>query len=46
MAEILNEGIPNSSLKIIEGAGHHTMLEKPNEFNAAVLEFLKDLQNK
>jgi len=45
MAEILNEGIPNSSIRIIEGVGHHTMLEKPDEFKTAVLDFLRKLQN-
>lgn len=43
MAEIMNAKIPNSSLKIIESAGHHSMLEKPEEFNRIVLDFLKRL---
>ena len=45
MAEIMNERIPNSRLKIVEGAGHHTMLEKPDEFKNTVLDFLRKLQN-
>lgn len=32
--------IPNAELAIIEGAGHMVNLEKPDEFNQAVLDFL------
>ncbi|MEX2752298.1 MAG: alpha/beta fold hydrolase, partial [Candidatus Freyarchaeota archaeon] len=33
--------IPNSELKIIPGCAHALFLEKPHEFNRAVLEFLE-----
>jgi pimeloyl-ACP methyl ester carboxylesterase len=36
----LAEDIPNSQLMIIEDAGHMVNLEKPDEFNSAVLGFL------
>ena len=36
----LHEKIPNSTLKIIEGAGHMVMLEKPKEVAEALLSFL------
>jgi 2-hydroxy-6-oxonona-2,4-dienedioate hydrolase len=39
--EILNDNIPNSDLKIIKGCSHNVHLEKPDEFNAIVSEFLK-----
>jgi pimeloyl-ACP methyl ester carboxylesterase len=39
----LNEMIPNSSLKIIESAGHMVMMEKPEELNQAIQNFLKVL---
>ena len=32
--------IPNASFHIIEGAGHLVNIEKPDEFNQIVLEFL------
>ncbi len=44
MAEMMNEKILNSNLQIIEGVGHHTMLEKPDEFGNAVLDFLRKSQ--
>jgi len=40
----LNETISNSSLKIIESAGHMVMMEKPEELNQAIQNFLRDLQ--
>ena len=40
-AETLNNIIPNSDLKIIKGCSHNAHLEKPNEFNLTVEEFLK-----
>ena len=39
--ETLNDNIPNSDLKIIMGCSHNVHLEKPNEFNKVVEEFLK-----
>jgi 3-oxoadipate enol-lactonase len=35
--------MPNSRMMRIPGAAHLTPMEKPEEFNSAVLEFLKDL---
>ena len=40
-AETLNNIIPNSDLKIIKGCSHNAHLEKPDEFNLTVEEFLK-----
>jgi pimeloyl-ACP methyl ester carboxylesterase len=37
----LNDTIPNSDLKIIEACSHNAHLEKPNEFNKIITEFLK-----
>ncbi|MDA7756192.1 alpha/beta hydrolase [Candidatus Pelagibacter sp.] len=39
--ETLNNYIPNSNLKIINGCSHNVHLEKPDEFNKIVEEFLK-----
>ena len=39
--EILNDNITNSNLKIIKGCSHNVHLEKPDEFNKIVSEFLK-----
>jgi len=39
--ETLNNNIPNSDLKIIKGCSHNVHLEKPDEFNVIVEEFLK-----
>jgi len=39
--ETLNNNIPNSNLKIIKGGSHNAHLEKPNEFNRVLEEFLK-----
>ena len=37
----MNDNIPNSDLKIIKGNSHNVHLEKPDEFNKIVGEFLK-----
>ena len=37
----LNNNIPDSDLKIIKGCSHNVHLEKPDEFNITVGEFLK-----
>ena len=37
----LNNNIPNSELKIVEGCSHNVHLEKPDEFNKIVDEFLR-----
>jgi len=39
--ETLKNHIPNSDLKIIDGCSHNVHLEKPDEFNAIVEDFLK-----
>ncbi|MDA7583343.1 alpha/beta hydrolase [Candidatus Pelagibacter sp.] len=39
--EALNDNIPNSNLKIINGCSHNVHLEKPDEFNTIVWEFIK-----
>ncbi|MEM3442469.1 MAG: alpha/beta hydrolase [Candidatus Bathyarchaeia archaeon] len=39
--EYLHKKIENSILKIIDGAGHFPMVEKPREFNAILAEFLE-----
>ena len=38
--ETLNNNIPNSDLKVIKGCSHNVHLEKPEEFNTVVEEFL------
>lgn len=42
-AEAMHQEVRDSRLKIVEGAGHVSNLEKPAEFNEAVLEFLQEL---
>ena len=39
--ETLNNNIPDSELKIVEGCSHNVHLEKPDEFNKIVVEFLR-----
>ena len=39
--ETLNNYIPNSNLKIFKGCSHNIHLEKPDEFNISISEFLK-----
>ena len=39
--ETLNDNIPNSDLKIIKGCSHNVHLEKPDEFNKIVVDFLR-----
>ena len=39
--ETLKENITNSDFRIIDGCSHNVHLEKPDEFNAIVSEFLK-----
>ena len=36
----LNENIPNSRLQIIKGCSHNVHLEKVDEFNESILNFL------
>mgnify|MGYP006150663597 CR=1 FL=1 len=39
--ETLKNNIPNSDLRIIKGCSHNVHLEKPDEFNITVQDFLK-----
>ena len=41
---IISRRIPGSQLKIIKGCGHDIAREKPEEFNAAVLDFLASVK--
>ena len=43
-AENLRSGIPHSRLQIIENAGHLSNLEQPEQFNAALVEFIAGLE--
>ena len=40
MGKEFNEGIAGSQMIVIDGAGHVSMMDKPDEFNAAVIKFL------
>ncbi len=40
-ADVLNQNIKNSELKIFKGCSHNTHLEKPDEFNDYVEKFLQ-----
>lgn len=42
-AEELAEMIPGARLQELRGAAHGLMVEQPNAFNSAILEFLKDV---
>jgi len=42
--EYLAANIPGAVLKIIRGAGHLVMLEKPNEVNAVITSFVHSLE--
>lgn len=42
-AEAMRDGIRGTRLRVIEGAGHLSNLERPQEFNAALSEFLESL---
>ena len=41
MAELLVAGIPGARLETIEGAGHLPSLERPDELNRLLLDFLR-----
>ena len=43
VAEAMHREIPDSRLVVLEGAGHLSNLEVPDEFNRALLEFLDEL---
>ena len=40
MAKKLNKNIKNSTLVVVQGAGHFCFIDKPNKFNMEVKEFL------
>jgi pimeloyl-ACP methyl ester carboxylesterase len=42
-AQTLAKGLPNARLKVIAAAGHMANLEQPDEFNRALLDFLRRL---
>ncbi|MFJ9418999.1 alpha/beta fold hydrolase [Streptomyces sp. NPDC101227] len=42
-AELIADRVPHASLKVIPQAAHMPNLERPEEFNAALQEFLEDL---
>lgn len=42
-AEAMRDGIPGSRLRVIESAGHLPNLERPEEFNKALIEFLETI---
>ena len=44
-SELMNREIRNSRLEVIEGAGHVSNLERPEEFNAALAIFLREVLN-
>ncbi len=44
LSQKLNELIKNSTLKIIEGAGHMLPLEKPKELAKEIVDFVKSLE--
>ena len=43
-SEVMHREIGGSRLRIIEGAGHVSNFEKPEEFNRALVEFLNDIE--
>ena len=42
-SKYLHDNIPNSTMHVIDKAGHSVMLEQPREFNAHVKEWMKTL---
>jgi len=40
---VLAKGLPQATLKVVEGAGHLANLEKPDIFNRYLVEFLREL---
>ncbi len=43
-AELMHREIGGSRLHVIEGAGHVSNLEQPDDFNAALVKFLRDVE--
>jgi pimeloyl-ACP methyl ester carboxylesterase len=46
LQELLHGGIRGSRLTVIDGVGHCPHVEKPEEFNKAVIEFLNETENR
>jgi len=44
-SEYLRANIPNSTLKVLDDAGHMVMLEKPEEFNKILEDFINSLKD-
>ena len=44
VADLLEQNIPNAKKVVIANAGHIMNMEKPAEFNKAVLDFLRKLE--
>ncbi len=42
MSQEIQDAAPGSSLTVIEGASHLSNLEQPQQFNKALLDFLKE----
>jgi 3-oxoadipate enol-lactonase len=42
-AESLRNGIPGARLRVIEGAGHLSNMEQPDQFNTTLIEFIETL---
>jgi 3-oxoadipate enol-lactonase len=45
IAEVLEREIPDASRTVIDGAAHHPNMEKPEEFNRLVLDFLQQYRD-
>jgi len=43
IAHTLEEGVPGAKKLVIPDTAHHLNMEKPGEFNRAVIEFLQSL---
>jgi len=43
-AELLHRNIKNSTIRLVEGSGHCPHLEKPEEFNKTLIEFLNMIE--
>jgi 3-oxoadipate enol-lactonase len=43
-SQVMNREIRGSRLEVIEGAGHVSNVERPEEFNRALMKFLRDIQ--
>jgi pimeloyl-ACP methyl ester carboxylesterase len=43
-AEVLRDRIPQARFNVIEGAGHLSNLERPDEFNGVLIDFFRTLK--